>query len=79
MLSENNKKGGMSMKTKTNIVASVKTPKIKFYVRMVAGGYNVYRDANLHSNEPDLNTAIARMLRMAYFETKQTELEFPEE
>lgn len=64
------------MKTKTNIVASVKTPKAKFYVRIVSGGYNVYREANLHSNEPDLNTAIARMLRMAYFETKQTELVF---
>ena len=64
------------MKTKTNIVASVKTPKAKFYVRIVAGGYAVQRDGNTNSSESDLTTAIAKMLRMAYFETKQTELQF---
>lgn len=64
------------MKKKTDIVASVKTPKAKFYVRIAVGGYNVYREANLHSNETDLNTAIAIMLRMAYFETKQIEIPF---
>ena len=64
------------MKTKSNIVASVKVPKGKFYVRMVAGGYNVQRDSHTTSNETDLTTAIAKMLRMAYFETKQTEIPF---
>lgn len=64
------------MKTKSNIIASAKTPKAKFYVRMVAGGYNVQRDSRTTSNETDLTTAIAKMLRMAYFETKQQEIPF---
>ena len=66
------------MKNKTNIVASVRTPKAKFYVRAILGRYRVLREGNVHSEEQDLNTVIARMLRMAYFETKQTELELPE-
>ena len=64
------------MKNKSNIVASVKTPKARFYVRMLEGGYAVQRDSHTTSNETDLTTAIAKMLRMAYFETKQTEIPF---
>lgn len=64
------------MKTKSNIVASVKTPKEKFYVRIIAGGYAVQRGSHTASNETDLTTAIAKMLRMAYFETKQMEFDF---
>lgn len=64
------------MKQKSDIVASVKTPKEKFYVRMVVGGYAICRGAHATSNETDLTTAIAKMLRMAYFETKQTEIPF---
>lgn len=64
------------MKNKSNIVASVKTPKEKFYVRMLAGGYAVQRDSHTTSNETDLTTAIAKMLRMAYFKTKQQEIPF---
>ena len=63
-------------KKKSNIVASVKTPKAKFYVRIVMGGYAVQRDSHTTSQETDLTTAIAKMLRMAYFETKQTEITF---
>lgn len=63
------------MKTKSNIVASVKTPKQKFYVRIVVGGYAVQRENHTTSQEKDLTTAIAKMLRMAYFETKQLELD----
>ena len=40
------------------------------------GGYAVQRDVHTISNETDLTTAIAKMLRMAYFETKQTEIPF---
>lgn len=64
------------MKTKTNIIASVKTPKAKFYVRIVAVGYAIQRESHTNCNEADLTTAIAKMLRMAYFETKQTEIPF---
>ena len=64
------------MKTKTNIVAYAKTPKAKFYVRMIVGGYAVQRDNHTTSNETDPTAAIAKILRMAYFETKQTEIPF---
>lgn len=64
------------MKTKTNIVASVKTPKEKFYIRIVNGGYAVQRGKYTTSNEVDLTNAIAKMLRMAYFETKQLDIHF---
>ena len=64
------------MKTKSNIVASVRTPKEKFYVRRVAGGYAVQRDNHTTSNEINLTAAIAKMLHMAWFETKQTEILF---
>lgn len=64
------------MEAKSNIIASAKTPKAKFYVRIVMGGYAVLRDAHTNCVETDLTAAIAKMLRMAYFETKQTELQF---
>ena len=63
-------------KKKSNIVASVKTPQAKFYVRILMGGYVVQRDNHTTSNETNLTTAIAKMLRMAYFETKQTTIHF---
>ena len=62
------------MKAKSNIIASAKTPKAKFYVRIVDGGYSVMRDTHTNCIETDLTAAIAKMLRMAYFETKQTVL-----
>ena len=61
-------------KKKSNIIASAKTPKAKFYVRIVVGGYAVQRENHMTSQEADLTTAIAKMLRMAYFETKQQEI-----
>lgn len=64
------------MKTKSNIVACVKTPKQNFYVRIVEGGFAVYRGAHTNCNVQDLTDAIAKMLRLAWFETKQTELTF---
>lgn len=64
------------MKTKSNIVACVKTPKQNFYVRIVEGGFTVYRGAHTNCNVQDLTDAIAKMLRLAWFETKQTELKF---
>ena len=57
-------------------MASVRTPKHKFYVRIVMGGYAVQCENYTTSQEEDLTTAIAKMLRMAYFETKQTEIPF---
>lgn len=63
-------------KKKSNIIASVKTPKAKFYVRIVVGKYAVQRENHTTSQETDLTTAIAKMLRMAYFETKQQEIPF---
>ena len=64
------------MKKKSNIVASVRTPKEKFYVRIVAEGYAVCHGTHAALNETDMTTAIAIMLRMAYFETKQQEFAF---
>ena len=63
-------------KKKSNIISSVRTPKAKFYVRIVMGGYAIQRENYTTSQEVDLTTAIAKMLRMAYFETKQQEIQF---
>ena len=64
------------MKTKSNIMACVRTPKQNFYVRIVEGGYDVQRGAHTNCNVRDLTDAIAKMLRLAWFETKQTEINF---
>ena len=64
------------MKTKSNIMACVRTPKQNFYVRIVEGGYAVQRGAHTNCNVRDLTDAIAKMLRLAWFETKQTEINF---
>lgn len=63
-------------KKKSNIIALVKMPKAKFYVRIVMGGYAVQRENHTTSQEADLTTAITKMLRMAYFEMKQIEIPF---
>lgn len=65
------------MKTKSNIIACVRTPKQDFYVRIVIkGGFDVCRGAHTICNVQDLTDAIVKMLRLAWFETKQTELTF---
>ena len=66
------------MKKKSNIVASVLLPDGKFYVRanFKKISYNICRGNKVCSEEKDLTTAIAKMLRIAYFETKQTKLDF---
>ena len=64
------------MRANSNIVASVHTPKEKFYVRIIADRYIVCRGNRTTSDETDLTAAIGKMLRMAYFETKQTEIPF---
>jgi hypothetical protein len=69
----------MKPKTKSNIIASVHLPgKIRFYVRRnIDGTFRVMRGPKPSSVEDEQTTAIAKMLRLAYFETKQTTIQFP--